>query len=175
MYRADANKGTLKKAFQSTQQGDIINWFFWHQFPLLNGPLESTSVLIRNGFRISGSFLCYISCIPVKNSFIHLASFPKTMFQNEAKCESFDMKMFFFTLVQLKLIFTWTVLHSALFWKWELLELGYGLIGYGIKFSLSETRRVSLSRKLVTKWCITFSYIQVLMKIYGKSLTHVVV
>ena len=69
------------------------------------------------------------------------------MFQNEAKCDSFDMKMFFI-LVQLKLIFTWTVLHSAPFWKWEFLELGYGLIGYGSKFSLSETRRISLSQMM---------------------------
>ena len=144
MYQADANKRTLKRAFQSTLQGDIINWFFWHQFPLLMVRWSLLVFWLETGFGFQALFFVTFPSFHWR-IVSYLASFPKTMFQNEAKCESFDMKMFFI-LVQLKLIFTWTVLHSAPFWKWEFLELGYGLIGYGSKFSLSETRRVSLSQ-----------------------------
>ena len=109
------------------------------------GPLESTSVLIRNGSRISGSFLYYVSFIPVKNSFI-FSEFPQDYVLKTRLSVNLLIWKCFYILVQVKLLFTWTVLHSAPFWKWEFLELGYGLIGWGIKFSLSETRRVSLSR-----------------------------
>ena len=34
------------------------------------------------------------------------------------------MKMIFFVLMQIELIFTTKVLHLASFWKWEFVELG---------------------------------------------------
>ena len=37
--------------------------------------------------------------------------------------ESIDMKISFFILVQIKLIFTKIVLHLVQFWKWEFLDL----------------------------------------------------
>ena len=37
------------------------------------------------------------------------------------------MKMIFFILMQIELIFTRKVLHLALLWKWEFLELANGL------------------------------------------------
>ena len=39
---------------------------------------------------------------------------PKPLFQSEAKCEATDIKMIFFILMQIKLIFTRKVLHLAL-------------------------------------------------------------
>ena len=36
-------------------------------------------------------------------------------FESEAKCEAFDMKMIFFILMQMELIFTRKVLHLAVF------------------------------------------------------------
>ena len=38
---------------------------------------------------------------------------PKPLFQSEAKCEATDIKMIFFILMQIKLIFTRKVLHLA--------------------------------------------------------------
>lgn len=45
-------------------------------------------------------------------------SFPKPLFQSEAECKALDMKMIFFSLMQLqiKLIFTTQVLPLASFW-----------------------------------------------------------
>ena len=54
-------------------------------------------------------------------------SFPGPLFQNEGRCSAFDMKSFF-TLMQIKLIFTRKVVHLASFWKWGFLELRSGLL-----------------------------------------------
>ena len=50
-------------------------------------------------------------------------SSPGPLYQNEVKCSAFDMEMFFI-LMQIKLIFTWKVVHLVSFWKWGFLELG---------------------------------------------------
>ena len=47
----------------------------------------------------------------------------KPPYQNEVKCSAFDIEMVFI-LMQLKLIFTWKVLHMVSFWKLGFLELG---------------------------------------------------
>ena len=56
----------------------------------------------------------------------------KPLFQSEASWETDDMKIFFFYLMQLKLIFTREVSHVASFWKWEFLELGNCLFLFAI-------------------------------------------
>ena len=58
------------------------------------------------------------------------ASCPKPLFHNEAKCEAIDMKILFFILMQIKLIFTTKVLHLAysLIFKVRVLELRNGLL-----------------------------------------------
>ena len=54
-------------------------------------------------------------------------TFSRPPFQSEAKCESFDMKMIIFILMQIELIFTRRVLYLPSFWKWEVLALAKGL------------------------------------------------
>ena len=42
-------------------------------------------------------------------------NWPKPLFQSEAKCETIDMKIIFFILMQIKLIFTIKVMQLASF------------------------------------------------------------
>ena len=49
---------------------------------------------------------------------------PKPLFQSEANCEAIDLKMTFFVLMHIKIIFTRKAGYLASFWKWEILELG---------------------------------------------------
>ena len=56
------------------------------------------------------------------------ASCPKPLFHNEAKCEAIDMKILFFILMQIKLVFTRKVLHLSLIFKVRVLELRNGLL-----------------------------------------------
>ena len=63
-----------------------------------------------------------------------------------------------FILIQIKLIFTKEVRHSASFWKWEFLELGNGLLSFKIlileKVLFSKVRKYPGGYFLVyaTKW-----------------------
>ena len=52
-----------------------------------------------------------------------LSSCLKPLLKSEATHKAIDMKMFFFTFMQIKLIFTREVSHLASFWKWEFLKL----------------------------------------------------
>ena len=55
-------------------------------------------------------------------------SWPKPLFQSEAKSKAIDMKIVTSYCHTKKIVFTRNVLHLALFWKWEFLELGNGLL-----------------------------------------------
>ena len=58
-----------------------------------------------------------------------------------------------FILVQIKLIFSTKVFLSASFWKWELFELGKGLIGhFRVPPGLCMKTRWSTQRPFVWKW-----------------------
>ena len=57
-------------------------------------------------------------------------SSPGPLYGNEVKCSAFHMEMIFI-LMQIKLIFTRTVVHVASFWKWGFLELKSGLLLFG--------------------------------------------
>ena len=51
----------------------------------------------------------------------------KPLIQSETKYKAITWK-WFFSLIQIKLIFTTKFLHFASFWKWEFLKLGNGLL-----------------------------------------------
>ena len=68
----------------------------------------------------------FYSCVnrPFLSSFVPL-------FQNESKCETFDMKMSSacsFIFMQINVIFIWMVSHLDSLWNWGPRELGNGLL-----------------------------------------------
>ena len=68
---------------------------------------------------------CLLFGVLCNKSYINhfqITKITKPLFQSNSKCKATDMKMIFI-LMQIKLIFTRRVLHLALFWKWEVLEL----------------------------------------------------
>ena len=74
-------------------------WPSWSRVCLLNG---RSTVLWMGVFRV-----------------------PPGLYQNQVKCSAFDMEMIFI-LMQIKLFFTWMVVHLVSFCQWGFLELGIG-------------------------------------------------
>ena len=74
-------------------------WPSWSRVCLLNG---RSTVLWMSVFRV-----------------------PPGLYQNQVKCSAFDVEMIF-NLMQIKLFFTWKVVHLVSFCQWGFLELGIG-------------------------------------------------
>ena len=79
-------------------------------------------------------------------------SWPKPLFQSEAKSKAIDMKIVFYCHAK-KIVFTRNVLHLALFWKWEFLELGNSLSSIPLRHNKKIRRGARQGRNVTCIKC----------------------